>query len=125
MPNKRAIFQYGEPQMIDYTPAAAVLGGDVIVDNEIPLCFHRPYDPADGSRPAAPQAGVRGGIYAVDKNGSGGPTFNFGDTVYFNPATGATTATTDDAFGMCVKLAGPSDTSVLCEHNPHFGTAAS
>lgn len=121
----KAVLVHGEPLMVDYTPVAAVEGGDVKIDNGCPVVFHRPYDPDDASATATPQAAIHGGVYDLDKDGTSGPVFAFGDPVYCHATNGATTSDVDAPFGMCTKAAGTNDDTVRVFHNPNIGTASS
>jgi hypothetical protein len=112
-------------QMWDYTYGSAVEGGDVVIDNNVTVIAHRPYDPDDDSKPATPQAAIRGGIYKLDKDGTSGPVFSAFDPVYVNASTGATTDGSDAPFGMAVEDAGANQDYVYAEHNPNYGYASS
>jgi predicted RecA/RadA family phage recombinase len=114
-----------DAQMVDYTPATAVEGGDVTIDNGVPVVSHRPYDPDDVNAEANPQVAIHGGIYDLDKDGTSGPVFAFGDPVYVHATNGATTSDANAHFGMCVADAGTNDATVRVFHNPNIGTASS
>jgi hypothetical protein len=123
----KAILLGGDPQMWDYPYSAAVLGGDVVIDSgqNIPVVAHRDYDPNAADKTIAPQAAIKGGIYKLDKSGSSGPVFAFGDAVYVHATNGATTNDANAHFGMCVKAAGASQAWVEALHQPNVGTASS
>jgi len=98
----QADFSHGQPLMVDYTPGAAVVAGQVVVLAEIPFVAH---SPIDASRLGALAAG--GGVY---EGTSDGTVDNPGVKVYWNDTADkfTTTASGNKRFGWSLPSQGAS-----------------
>lgn len=96
---------YKEGKVVDYTPAAAVAAGDIVIIGDIVGVAK--LDIAAGERGAL----ALEGIFAVAK---GSTAFDFGAKVYFNAESGvATNVETDTLIGVATAAAAASDATVL------------
>ena len=96
---------YKEGKVVDYTPAAAVAAGDIVIIGDIVGIAK--LDIAAGERGAL----ALEGIFAVAK---GSTAFDFGDKVDFSAQSDVATAVdTDTLIGVATAAAAASDATVL------------
>lgn len=106
-----------EGAQINYTPAAAVLAGAIVLLGDLVGVARAPI--------AAGETGALAieGVFRVIKSGSTGPVFAVGDMVLWDIANGLAVRSGVGGgyvpLGTCLEAAGASDTSVVCELLPH------
>lgn len=109
-----ATFRHGDNVLsIDYTPEAAVDGGDVVVVGTLVGVAHVPIAAAKLGALA-----VTGGVYRFAKTAGSGTAFTAGAKVYWDADPGAITATSsgNTAFGYTIAAASDDDTTVDVLH---------
>jgi hypothetical protein len=117
MPTARLVG--GTPTVYEYTPDAAVDGGDVILENDVPIIMGRAWDSASTVENTPIVAHHRGGIYECTK-----PTGYAGDwceAAYWNATTGITKTQSDLHFGRFVTPAASGDVLCYVLHEPVVG----
>lgn len=103
----------GDPETIPYTHSGAVSAGDILVVNDLTLIAQHDYAANEKG-----EWGINGGVYEILKDGSSGPTFSFGDWLYWDDSNNeaVASATSNAILGPAVAGAGASDATVRVLH---------
>lgn len=112
----KARFVSGNVTMAPYTPSGAdVEAGDIVLLGDYTAVAHLPI--AEGE---LGNVAIFGGIYELEKDGTGGPVFDLGEDVDWD-ASGkqAVEAAGGNGFGFAVAAAGTNDATVLAFHMPN------
>ncbi len=107
----QAIFRYGDPEMVPYTPSGNVSAGDVIVEGA--KCYIAHLDIAAGELGSV---GARGGVYEV--LATNGDTIDLGDKVYWDDSgnNAEESATSNTPLGWAAADKGSGVTTMYVEH---------
>lgn len=104
----QAALHHGNPLMADYSPAAAVDAGVVVVAGNLIGIAHQDIPVATANRPGT--LGVNNAVYKLAK---GAVIFTRGDWVYWDDTNNVATPTvTGKRFGLCNKDAASGDATV-------------
>lgn len=99
----QANFISGRPIMVPYTPAAALVAGQVVVVGSVPYVAHAP-NPAFGTTPAQDGISARGGLYSGAADGA----LTVGGDAYWDDANNKFTATSAANTHFGTVVAGPT-----------------